>query len=175
MGDRQALPEGRRRFASPDATYFSHVGKVGKRTLRGMKLSDLIAKGRRTVLKISPPKNPRKFTGAVIRTVGQLSAARGHRMASALATTDVDPALALDFAAFAPRAASWQYLLLRWGSRTLTADARPGRRGPGGESAGIIAQAAPSGAEGAESGAEARRHPCAGKRTLHFAVRPWGT
>ena len=131
--------------------------------------------GRRTVLKISPPKNPRKFTGVAIRAAGQLSAARGRGTVSALIPADADPALAPDFAALDTCAASWQYLLLRWGSRTLTADAHPGRRGPGGESAGIIAQAAPSGAEGAESGAEARRHPCAGKRTLHFAVRPWGT
>ena len=39
------------------------VQKVTKNTLRGMKLSDLIAKGRRTVLKISPPKDPRMGTG----------------------------------------------------------------------------------------------------------------
>ena len=58
-----------------------------------MKLSDLIAKGRRTVLKISPPKNPRKFTGAVIQKAWSIRAARGHRIASALATTDVDQRL----------------------------------------------------------------------------------
>ena len=71
-----------------------------------MKLSALIAKGRRTVLKISPPKNPRNFTGAVIRADRQLSAARGRGTASALATTDVDPALASDFAASETCAAS---------------------------------------------------------------------
>ena len=52
---------------------------------------------------------------------------------------------------------------------------RPGRRGPGSESAGITIQAAPSETEGAEVGAEARRRPRAGRRTLHRAVRPWGT
>ena len=75
-----------------------------------MKLSDLIAKGRRTVLKISPPKNPRKFTGAVIRKAGQLSAARGRRTASALIPADADPALPPDFAALDTCAASWQCL-----------------------------------------------------------------
>ena len=78
-----------------------------------MKLSYLIAKGRRTVLKISPPKNPRKFTGAVIRAAGQSSAARGRGTVSALIPADADLALALDFAAPDTCAASWCCLPVR--------------------------------------------------------------
>ena len=78
-----------------------------------MKLSDLIAKGRRTVLKISPPKNPRKFTGAVIQKSWRSRAARGRGTVSAPIPADADPALPPDFAALATCAASWQYLLVR--------------------------------------------------------------
>ena len=47
----------------PPGGNFLLVQKVTKNTLRGMKLSDLIAKGRRTVLKISPPKDPQFYGG----------------------------------------------------------------------------------------------------------------
>ena len=174
MGDRQALAEGRRRFASPDATYFSHVGKVGKRTLRGMKLSDLIAKGRRTVLKISPPKNPRFLRGLSSRQLGNHRRRVG--IESPLRWRPLTLTRRLRQSLRPPKPAPLCGAVSRCpGSRAPTADERPGRRGSGDESAGITALAAPSETEGAESGAEARRCPCAGKRTLHFAVRPWGT
>ena len=119
-------------------------------------MSYLIAKGRRTALKISPPKNPRKFTGVAIRKHWQSSAARGHRIASALATADADPAFSAPFCglrylrrflAVSPGAP---------GSRAPGSGARPGRRGSGGESAGITTQAAPSETEGAVG--DAGRH-----------------
>ena len=68
-------------------------------------MSDLISKGRRTVLKISPPKNPRNFTGAAIRAVGQSSAACGRGTASALIPADADLVFPVDFAASDTRAA----------------------------------------------------------------------
>ena len=165
----------RRGVSRPGATYFCRQAKVGKSWLRGMKLSYLIAKGRRTVLKISPPKNPRIYTGAVTRKAWQSSAARGCGTASALATTDVDPVFSLPTAASDTSAASPACLPVPRRSRAPAADERPGRRGSGDESAGIIALAAPSETEGAESGAEARRYPRAGKRPLHLTVHPWGT
>ena len=79
-----------------------------------MKLSDLIAKGRRTVLKILSPKNPRKFTGAVIRRTWRSRAARGHRIDESLATTDVDLTLPLVSAGLATCAALRCCLPLPW-------------------------------------------------------------
>ena len=57
------LAKRRKGFALPRASHFFRGEKVTKTPLRGMKLSDLIAKGRRTVLKISPPKNPHYYGG----------------------------------------------------------------------------------------------------------------
>ena len=106
-----------------------------------MKLSYLIAKGRRTVLKISPPKNPRKFTGAVTRKDWSIRAARGNRIASALATAAADLVLPLAPAASDTCAAFWQYLPVPWD---------PELPAP------MPAQVALSGAEGAGPGAGGR-------------------
>ena len=78
-----------------------------------MKLSDLIAKGRRTVLKISPPKNPRKFTGAATRKAWRSRAARGRGTASALFFADAGLVFPSISAAFDTCAASWQCLPVR--------------------------------------------------------------
>ena len=165
-----ALPEGRGGSAPSGAGHFFHGEKVTKTPLRGMKLSALIAKGRRTVLKISPPKNPQNFTGAAIWAGRQLSAARGRGTASALIPADADLALAPDFAALDTCAALRCCLPVRR-DPAPAGENRPGRRGPGGESAGITIQAAPSETEGAEVGAEASdvRAPERGRCTALYA------
>ena len=86
-----------------------------------MKLSYRIAKGRRTVLKISPPKNPRIYTGAAIRGAWRSRAARGRGTASALIPADADLAVALPIAALATCAASWRCLPVRRRSRSVGA------------------------------------------------------